>query len=198
MLENEGNLTSFSPLYNQEMSIGCSFTLKIKKMKKVLFCLLVIVCIAISWSCQNTKRYKIPKTNKVLLIYRPWFTGAAYVTVRDSGATTLKKSDVDVIRVPVYETTELNFVLDLSDPDKIYYVDPWNIATPYPRQKKYKRIMYEDRRFYQPRTRTLVSVLYSPWLSNLYKRSLLFFAQPALPANPVFSNHLVRQPIWSP
>ena len=66
-------------------------------MKKVLFCLLVIVCIAISWSCQNTKRYKIPKTNKVLLIYRPWFTGAAYVTVRDSGATTLKKSDVDVM-----------------------------------------------------------------------------------------------------
>ena len=51
----------------------------------------------------------------------------------------------------MYETTELNFVLDLSDPDKIYYVDPWNIATPYPRQKKYKRIMYEDRRFYQPR-----------------------------------------------
>lgn len=151
MLENEGNLTPFSPLYNQEMSIGCSFTLKIKKMKKVLFCLLVIVCIAISWSCQNTKRYKIPKTNKVLLIYRPWFTGAAYVTVRDSGATALKKSDVDVIRVPVYETTELNFVLDLSNPDKIYYVDPWNIATPYPRQKRYKRIMYEDRRFYQPR-----------------------------------------------
>lgn len=123
-------------------------------MKKALFCLLVIVCIAISWSCQNTKRYKIPKTNKVLLIYRPWFTGAAYVTIRDSGATALKKSDVDVIRVPKYETTILNFVLDLSAPDKIYYVDPWNIATPYPRQKKYKRIMNGDRRFYHPRQST--------------------------------------------
>ena len=123
----------------------------IKKMKKILFYLLVIVCLTTSWACQNTKRYKIPKTNKVLLIYRPWFTGVAYVTIRDSGATAIKKSDVDVIRVPMYETTILNFVLDLSDPDKIYYVDPWDIATPHPRQKKYKRIMYGDRRFYQPR-----------------------------------------------
>ena len=123
----------------------------IKKMKKILFYLLVIVCLTASWACQNTKRYKIPKTNKVLLIYIPWFTGAAQVTTRDSGATALKKSDVDVIRVPKYETTILNFVLDLSDPDKIYYVDPWDIATPHPRQKKYKRIIYGDRRFYQPR-----------------------------------------------
>ena len=123
----------------------------IKKMKKILFYLLVIVCLTASWACQNTKRYKIPKTNKVLLIYRPWFTRTAYVTIRDSGATAIKKSDVDVIRVPKYETTILNFVLDLSDPDKIYYVDPWDIATPYPRQKKYKRIIDGDRRFYQPR-----------------------------------------------
>ena len=126
----------------------------IKKMKKVLFYLLVFVCLTASWACQNTNRYKIPKTNKVLLIYRPWFTGAAYVTIRDSGATAIKKSDVDVIRVPMYETTILNFVLELSDPDKIYYVDPWDIATPHPRQKKYKRIMYGDRRFYQPRQPT--------------------------------------------
>ena len=123
-------------------------------MKKILFYLLVIVCLTTSCVWQRTKRYKIPKTNKVLLIYRPWFTGAAYVTIRDSGATALKKSDVDVIRVPMYETTILNFVLDLSDPDKIYYVDPWDIATPHPRQKKYKRIIYEDRRFYQPRQQT--------------------------------------------
>ena len=54
----------------------------------------------------------------------------------------------------MYETTILNFVLDLSAPDKIYYVDPWDIATPHPRQKKYKRIIYEDRRFYQPRQQT--------------------------------------------
>lgn len=120
-------------------------------MKKILFYLLVIVCLTTSCVWQRTKRYKIPKTNKVLLIYKPWFTGDAYVTIRDSGATALKKSDVDVIRVPMYETTILNFVLELSDPDKIYYVDPWDIATPHPRQKKYKRIIDGDRRFYQPR-----------------------------------------------
>ena len=123
----------------------------IKKMKKILFYLLVIVCLTASWACQNTKRYKIPKTNKVLLIYRPWFTRTAYVTIRDSGATAIKKSDVDVIRVPIYESTELNFVLEQSDPDKIYYVDPWDFATLHPRQKKYKKIRFEDKRFYQPR-----------------------------------------------
>lgn len=120
-------------------------------MKKILFYLLVIVCFTTSCVWQRTKRYKIPKTNKVLLIYKPWFTGDAYVTIRDSGATAIKKSDVDVISVPKYETTILNFVLDLSDPDKIYYVDPWDIATPHLRQKKYKKIRFEDKRFYQPR-----------------------------------------------
>ena len=123
----------------------------IKKMKKILFYLLVIVCLTTSCVWQRTKRYKIPKTNKVLLIYKPWFTGDAYVTIRDSGATAIKKSDVDVIRVPIYESTELNFVLELSDPDKIYYVDPWDFATLHLRQKKYKRIRFEDKRFYQPR-----------------------------------------------
>jgi hypothetical protein len=83
---------------------------------------LLMLAFAVLNSCQETRVYKIPKTDRELAIYSPAFSREAYVVVRRQGAARENKSDLRVLK---YDATRVTLIMsDVGDDnDTIYYTD---------------------------------------------------------------------------
>lgn len=91
-------------------------------MKCKLNVVLLMLAFAVLNSCQKTRVYKIPKTDRELAIYSPAFSREAYVVVRRQGAARENKFDLKVLK---YDATRVTLIMsDVGDDnDTIYYTD---------------------------------------------------------------------------
>lgn len=99
------------PLILNRMNMKCKFNV-----------VLLMLAFAVLNSCQKTRVYKIPKTDRELAIYSPAFSREAYVVVRRQGVARENKFDLKVLK---YDATRVTLIMsDVGDDnDTIYYTD---------------------------------------------------------------------------
>ena len=107
---------------------------------------LLMLAFAVLNSCQKTRVYKIPKTDRELAIYSPAFSREAYVVVRRQGAARENKFDLKVLK---YDATRVTLIMsDVGDDnDTIYYTDDSAVLS-VTNKGMFKRIRKYDNRFY--------------------------------------------------
>lgn len=110
--------------------------------------LLIVLSLMLICSCKEaTSRYKIPLVNKELVIGIPECGDYAnvYIGTYKSHAT-INSFD---LRIRRGETTDVAFVFSKLGTDTVYYSDRWDdVVVMAQKQRKYKRIRWNDSRFY--------------------------------------------------
>ena len=107
---------------------------------------LLMLAFAVLNSCQKTRVYKIPKTDRELAIYSPAFSREAYIVVRRQGAARENKFDLKVLK---YDATRVTLIMsDVGDDnDTIYYTDDSAVLS-VTNKGMFKQIKKYDNRFY--------------------------------------------------
>lgn len=121
--------------------------------KKLLLFVFLAVLINICWKCSRASiyYYKIPYANKMLTIYIPALSDTAYAYI----GTHKMEARIDSFDLKIFrnDATNVPLILNKYNTDTIYYSDRWKDITLINNSGKYKRIKYDDDRFYVESTK---------------------------------------------
>lgn len=121
--------------------------------KKLLLFIFLAVLINICWQCSRDRiyYYKIPCVNKMLTIYIPAYSDSAYAYI----GTHKMEARIDSfdLKLLKYDATDVHLIFNKHKNDTIYCGD--ESVTLINNSGKYKKIKWDDERFYVQSTKDL-------------------------------------------
>lgn len=121
--------------------------------KKLLLFIFLAVLINICWQCSRDRiyYYKIPCVNKMLTIYIPAYSDSAYAYI----GTHKMEARIDSfdLKLLKYDATDVHLIFNKHKNDTIYCGN--ESVTLINNSGKYKKIKWDDERFYVQSTKDL-------------------------------------------